>query len=52
MKEMQDEALCALGEKATEKLDVSQENLFCEPGFLHLSILRKALKSLTEITPH
>ena len=43
----QDEALCALGELAEQALrtDIFRRK-FHEPNFLHLLILRKALKSL------
>ena len=46
LSEDQDEALCALeklAEPALRQLDIFRRNLY-EPGFLHLPILRKALK--------
>ena len=49
--EAQDEALCVLGklaEQALRKLDIFRRT-FSEPRFLPLSILGKALKTLTEI---
>ena len=48
----QDEALCALGKQVEQALRYIGRK-FYEPHFLHLPILRKAIKSLTKMAvPH
>ena len=50
--EYQNEILCALGklaEQSFRQLDIIRRICFYEPICLHLSIFRKALKSLTKV---